>query len=68
MDGPGYQRHSNVQKHTYRACDCAEIDSAAGLMLLAEWKSVAGASALMSMIDYSGKLERKAWPFFRKAG
>lgn len=57
-----------MQKHTYRACDCAEIDSAAGLMLLAEWKSVAGASALMSMIDYSGKLERKARLFFRKAG
>lgn len=57
-----------MQKHTYRACDCAEIDSAAGLMLLAEWKSVAGASALMSTIDYSGKLERKARPFFRKAG
>lgn len=53
-----------MQKHTYR--DCAEIDSAAGLVLLVGWNS--GASALMSMIDYSGKLDRKAWPFFRKTG
>lgn len=68
MDGPGYQRHTNVQKHIYTDCDCAEIDSAAGLMLLVEWNCVAGASALMSVMDYRGKLERKACPFFRKTG
>lgn len=61
MDGPGYQRHSNVQKHTYRACDCAEIDSAAGLMLLAEWKSVAGASDVHDRLQWKTGKESSAF-------
>lgn len=42
MDGPGYQRHTNVQAHIHTDTepDCAEIGRAGRLLLLVAWNCV----------------------------
>lgn len=54
MDEPVYQRHT--YKHTAFHPDCVEIGSAGGPVLLGAWNCVVGAAAVMSVMDYSGKL------------
>lgn len=59
MDGPGYQRHTNVQTHTFTSCDCAEIGRAGRLMLLVAWNCVVETATRKYVMDYSGKLAKK---------
>lgn len=44
MDGPGYQRHTNVQAHIHTGTDtepdCAEIGRDGRLILLVAWHCV----------------------------
>lgn len=49
-----------MYKHTDTEPDCAEIGSAGRPMLLVSWNCVAGTTAMMSVMDYSGKLAKKA--------